>query len=97
MIREKTWPLGDGAYFPYKAIENILKIFVGNHWTDFNITLQNCSFGDPLSKFSSNRHDAWKNMATGEQGYNKIYTNILEHLAETSVVSMQSCLLRWAI
>ena len=27
MIRQKTWPLGGGAYFPYISIKKILKIF----------------------------------------------------------------------
>ena len=53
--------------------------------TNFNITWQKCSFGDPLSRFSSSHQ---KNMAAGGgwgvgvgggggQGY-KIYTKILE-------------------
>ena len=77
MIRQKTWPLGGGAYFPYIAIWNILKIFLSETTGPISIW-QNWSFGDPLSRFSSSHHDAWKkNMAAGEQGY-KIYTKILE-------------------
>ena len=104
MIRQKTWPPGGGAFFPYLSVQKTLKFFLSetiwlisillgrsvslvtlyqdcssnhdssknmalgvglnlfdrNHWTDFNITWQNCSFGDPLSRFSSNHHDAWK-------------------------------------
>ena len=37
-IRQKTWPPGGGAYL------------VRNHWTDFNIILQKCSFGDLLPR-----------------------------------------------
>ena len=48
-IRQKTWLLGGGAYFPYIIyIENFKNLLVRNHWTDFNIILQKCSFGDPL-------------------------------------------------
>ena len=50
-IRQKTWPPGGGAYFPYISIWKTLKTFLSkNHWTDFNITLQKCSFGDPLGR-----------------------------------------------
>ena len=48
-IRQKTWPPGGGAYFPYIIyIENFKNLLVRNHWTDFNIILQKCFFGDPL-------------------------------------------------
>ena len=40
-----------------------LKNLVRNHWTDFNIILQKCSFGDPLQDCSSHL-DSSKNMAT---------------------------------
>ena len=59
MIRQKTWPLGGGAYFPYIAIWNILKIFLSESTGPISVW-QNCSFGDPLSRFSSSHHDAWK-------------------------------------
>ena len=54
MIRQKTWLLGWG----FIAIYNTL-----NHWTNFNITWQKYSFGDPLLRFSSSCQDALKNMA----------------------------------
>ena len=42
---------GGGAYFPYIIyIENFKNLLVRNHWTDFNIILQKCSFGDPLPR-----------------------------------------------
>ena len=28
--------------------KNLKNVLVRNHWTDFNIILQKCSFGDPL-------------------------------------------------
>ena len=50
-IRQKTWPPGGWAYFPYIIyIENFKNLLVRNHWTDFNIILQKCSFGDPLPR-----------------------------------------------
>ena len=46
---KKTWLPGGGAYFPYVIyIENFKNLLVRNHYTDFNIILQKCSFGDPL-------------------------------------------------
>ena len=50
-IREKTWPPGGRAYFPYIIyIEKFKNLLVRNHWTDFNIILQKCSFGDPRGR-----------------------------------------------
>ena len=50
-IRQKTWPPGGGAYFLYIIyIENFKNLLIRNHWTDFNIILQKCSFGDPLPR-----------------------------------------------
>ena len=50
-IRQKTWPPGGRAYFPYIIyIEKFKNLLVRNHWTDFNIILQKCSFGDPLPR-----------------------------------------------
>ena len=48
---KKTWPPGGGAYFPYIIyIENFKNLLVRNYWTDFNIILQKCFFGDPLPR-----------------------------------------------
>ena len=50
-IRQKTRLPGGGAYFLYIIyIENFKNLLVRNHWTDFNIILQKCSFGDPLPR-----------------------------------------------
>ena len=39
------------ALFPlYVCIENFKNLLVRNHWTNFNIILQNCSFGDFLPR-----------------------------------------------
>ena len=42
---------GAGLIFPiYIYIENLKNLLVRNHWTDFNVILQKCSFGDPLPR-----------------------------------------------
>ena len=41
---------GRGLFSPYIYIENFKNLFVRNHWTDFNIILQKCSFGNPLPR-----------------------------------------------
>ena len=50
MICQKTWPPGDGAYFPLVFIENFKNLLVRNHWADVNKILQKCLFGDPLPR-----------------------------------------------
>ena len=39
---------GRGLFSLYIYIENFKNLLVRNHWTDFSIILQKCSFGDPL-------------------------------------------------
>ena len=41
---------GQGLFSLYVYIENLKKFLVRNHWTNFNIILQKCSFGDPLPR-----------------------------------------------
>ena len=41
---------GRGLFSLYIFIENFKNLLVRNHWTDFNIILQKCSFGDPLPR-----------------------------------------------
>ena len=41
---------GRGLLLLYVYIENFKNLLVWNHWTDFNIILQKCSFGDPLPR-----------------------------------------------
>ena len=57
MIRQKTWPPGGwgwggaGLIFPlYIYIEKFKNLLVRNQWTNFNITWQECCFGDPLPR-----------------------------------------------
>ena len=41
---------GRGLSSLYSYIENFKNLLVRNHWTDFSIILQKCSFGDPLPR-----------------------------------------------
>ena len=41
---------GAGLISLYFYIENFKNLLVRNHWTDFNIILQKCSFSDPLPR-----------------------------------------------
>ena len=41
---------GQGLFSLYIFIENFKNLHVKNHWTDFNIILQKCSFADPLPR-----------------------------------------------
>ena len=42
---------GSGLIFPlYICIENFKNLLVRNHWTDFHMILQKCSFGDPVAR-----------------------------------------------
>ena len=41
---------GRGLFSLHIYIEKFKNLFVQNHWTDFNIILQKCSFGDPLPR-----------------------------------------------
>ena len=50
-IREKNLAArGRGFFSLYIYIENFKNLLVRNHWTNFNIILQNCFFGDPLPR-----------------------------------------------
>ena len=41
---------GAGLIFPIYLYRNLKNLLVRNHWTDFHILLQKCSFGDPLPR-----------------------------------------------
>ena len=41
---------GRGLFSLYIYIEKCKNLLVRNHWTDFHIILQKCSFGDPLRR-----------------------------------------------
>ena len=41
---------GRGLFSLYIFIENLTNLLVRNHWTDFHIILQKCSFGDSVPR-----------------------------------------------
>ena len=41
---------GRGLFCLYINIENFKNLLVRNHWTNFHIILQKCSFGDPVPR-----------------------------------------------
>ena len=41
---------GRGLFSLYICIENFKNRLVRNHWTDFHMILQKCSFGDPVGR-----------------------------------------------
>ena len=47
---KNTAARGRGLFSLYIYIENFKNLLVRNHWTDFNIILQKCTFGDPLPR-----------------------------------------------
>ena len=49
-IRQKAAARGQGLFSLYIYIEKFKNLLVRNHWTDFNIILQKCSFGDPRGR-----------------------------------------------
>ena len=68
---------GRGLFSLYIYIENFKNLLVRNHWTDFNIILQKCSFGDPLQRLFKpfgfvNKHGR----QGGGGGLFSLYTNI---------------------
>ena len=75
-IRQKTWPPGGrGLFTLYIYIENFKNLLVWNHWTDFNIILHKCYFGDPLLRCSSHL-DSSKNTAAMGRGLFSLYIYI---------------------
>ena len=66
---------GWGLFSLYIYIENFKNLLVQNHWTDFHIILQKCSFGDPLPRLFKPSGFVKKH---GRQGVGLIFS-ILEH------------------
>ena len=77
MIRQKTWPLGGGAYFPYFiSIKNFKNLLVINQRTDFTKLGRTVS-SVPLDQDCSSRYDSSKNMAArGWDLFSPIYVYI---------------------
>ena len=66
---------GRGLFSLYICIENFKTLLVRNHWTDFNIILQYCSFGDFLLRLFK-PFGFVKNMATRGRGFISLYIYI---------------------
>ena len=49
-IKKHGTARGRGLFSLYIYIEKLKNLLVRNPWTDFNIILQKCSFGDPLPR-----------------------------------------------
>ena len=67
---------GRGLFSLYICIENFKNLLVRNHWTDFNIILQNCSFGDFLLRLFKQIWIGLKNMAARGRGLFSLYIYI---------------------
>ena len=82
-IRQKTWPPGGrGLFSLYIYIENLKNLFVNNHCIDFNIILQQCSFGILYQDCSSHLYSS-KHMASRGRGLFSLYIYI-ENLKKMS-------------
>ena len=66
---------GRGLFFLCIYIENFKNLLVRNHWTDFNVILQKCSFGDPLPRLFK-PFGFVKNMAARGRGLFSLYIYI---------------------
>ena len=66
---------GRGLFSLYIYIENFKNLLVRNHWTDFNVILQKCSFGDPLPRLFK-PFGSSKNMAARGLGLFSLYIYI---------------------
>ena len=60
---------GRGLFSLCIYIEKFKNLLVRDHWTNFNIILQKCSFGDPLPRLS-------KNMDARGRGFFSLYIYI---------------------
>ena len=49
-LSENIAASGRSLFSLYSYIENLKNLLVRNHWTDFHIILQKCSFGDSLPR-----------------------------------------------
>ena len=63
---------GRGLFFLYIYIENFKNLLVRNHWTDFNIIFQKCSFDAPLLRLFK-PFDLSNNLAARGRGLFSLY------------------------
>ena len=74
---------GRGLFSVYICIENFKILLVRKHLTDFNITWQECCFGDPLSRLFK-QHDSSKNMVTRFGAYFP-YISVRSHWTDFNI------------
>ena len=60
---------GQGLFPLYIYIETFKNLYLRNHWTDFSITWQKCSLGDPLPRMFKPSWYMKKNMAARGEAY----------------------------
>ena len=72
VIRQKTWQLGGrGLFSVYIYIENFKKnLLVRNRWIEYNVTWQECCFGDLLPRLFK---PSWYVKHHGRQGAGLIF------------------------
>ena len=67
---------GWGLFSLHICIENFKNLLVRNHWTDFSIILQKCSFGDPLPRLFKPFGFVKKHGCQGGRGLFSLYIYI---------------------
>ena len=67
---------GQGLFSLYIYIENFKNLLVRNHWTDFNIILQKCSFGDSVPRLFKPFGFVKKTWPPGGRGLFSLYIYI---------------------
>ena len=67
---------GRGLFSLYIYIENFKNLLVRNQWTNFNIILQKCFFGDPLQRLFKPFGFVKKHGRQGERGLFSLYINL---------------------
>ena len=61
VIRQKKKKMAVSGVGLYSDIKHFKNLFIRNHWTNFKITWQKCSFGDLLSRSRiKSSHDVLK-------------------------------------
>ena len=89
---------GAGLLFLYIYKENFKNLLVRNHWVDFNIILQKCSFGNPLLRLFKPFGFIKKHGRQGARGlfslyiYIEIFKNLLvrNHKTDFNII-LQKC------
>ena len=83
--------MGRSLFSLYIYIENFNDLLVRNHWTDFNITLQECFFCNPLPRLFKSSLIIKKR---GRQGAGLIFPIHCRSNKSRSVISPKSSILR---